>query len=62
MDTIPYKDVCNLDNDNEIAVGKGNADRRTMQVGDAEGREWGEGTMQANQQRHWHNKRHEGVR
>lgn len=25
--------ACNLDTENEIAVGKDNADRRTMQVG-----------------------------
>jgi hypothetical protein len=29
MATIPYMGLCNLDSDNEIAVGKENADRRT---------------------------------
>ena len=46
--------TCNLDTENEIAVGKENADRRTMQVGmrEVESGEGARETIQAYQQRH----------
>jgi len=44
--------ACNLDTENEIAIGMDNADRRTMQVGMRKV-ERGEGEkMQAYEQRH----------
>ena len=50
---------CSLDTENEIAT-EGNADKRTVRVG-MRGREVRDrNRMQANQQRRWHNKRHEG--